>query len=152
MTRRIISPDQRRPLTEDEKKLLEQMEAGTLLPPFLAKPSRRSKSKIDIALTGLQQARAEAAKQAGWVQDLIFDNWIKNRVEEVDDPREWTQAHTLYENYLEHARAFGKKWKEKQAAFQALATETQWGRWMATRYTKSRRTRAVYYPLRCKRG
>ena len=86
--------------------------------PFIAKKlERRTKplpSKIDMAITGLQQARAEAEKQAGWLQDLVFDDWIRRCVVEVDDPRDWTQARVLYEDYLVHARTFGNKGNEKR--------------------------------------
>lgn len=124
--------------------------------PFLAKRlERRAKplpSKIDIAITGLQQARAEAEKQAGWLQDLVFDDWICRCVVEVDDPRDWTQARVLYEDYLTHARAFGKKANEKRVALQELVTETQWGRMMVTLYPKKRRTAGWFYPLKRVRG
>jgi hypothetical protein len=105
-----------------------------------------------LAVTGLQQARAEAEKQAGWLQDLVFDDWIERCVIEVDDPRNWTQARVLYEDYLAHARTFGKKAHEKRAVLQELVTETQWGRIMATLYPKKRRTAGWFYPLQLRRG
>lgn len=124
--------------------------------PFIAKKlERRTKplpSRIDVAITGLQQARAEAEKQAGWLQDLVFDDWIERCVVEADDTREWTQARILYEDYLTHARTFGKKNNEKRVALQELMTETQWGRMMATLYPKRRRTAGWFYPLRLRRG
>lgn len=116
-----------------------------------AKSSARSKSKIDVAISGLQKARAEAATQAGFVQDMVFNNWLLKSVMEVDDPRLWSSARALYEDYLEHARSLGKKVKEKRIVFQELLTETQWGRWMATKYPRRRRTSGNYYPL-CKRS
>ena len=124
--------------------------------PFIAKKlERRTKplpSKIDMAITGLQQARAEAEKQAGWLQDLVFDDWIRRCVVEVDDPRDWTQARVLYEDYLVHARTFGNKGNEKRVVRQELVTETQWGRLIATLYPKKRRTAGWFYPLKCVRG
>ena len=124
--------------------------------PFIAKKlERRAKplaSKIDMAITGLQQAREEAEKQAGWLQDLIFKDWIERCVVEVDDPREWTQARVLYEDYLAHARTFGKKVHEKRVALQELATETQWGRMIGMLYPKRRRTAGWFYPLKRRRG
>lgn len=152
MVRRLLPRDPNRPpLSDVDQKLLEEMQRTGFLP-SLDKTSRRSKSMLQTALTGLQQARAEAAKQAGWVEDLFFGAWISNCVEEADDPRQWTRASVLYENYLHRARRFSEKQKrlEKQAALEALATETQWGRWMATRYPKKRRTAGFYYPLRIK--
>lgn len=157
MIRRLLPPDQRRPLTEAEENLLEQIQAGIIQPPWeveaAERRARRSKTPIDLAVSGLKQARAELAKQAGYTRDLIFHNWCKARVEQVDDPRHWTQARELYEDYLSYGRAFGKKWAEKIAGREALATETAWGRWMATVYpVKTRRTAGWYYPLRIRKG
>lgn len=152
MAIRLLPRDPNYKPSEADKKLLEEMQRTGFLPSLDSKPSRRSKSMLERAITGLQQARAEAAKQAGWVQDLFFSAWISNCVEGADDPRQWTRASVLYENYLHRARKFSQKQKrlEQQAALEALATETQWGRWMATRYPKKRRTAGFYYPLRLK--
>jgi len=115
------------------------------------------------AVTALQEARAEAEKQAGWLQDLVFDDWIARCVEEANDPREWTQARVLYEDYLSHARTIADREPikreyrsvteaKRRVALQALATETMWGRIMATLYPKKRRGKGWYYPLRLVRG
>jgi hypothetical protein len=152
MVFRLTKPDPNWKPTEADKKLMEEMQRTGFLPSIDGKPSRRKKSMLEGAITGLQQARTEALKQAGWVQDLFFGAWIHNCVETADDPRHWTQARVLYENYLQRARRFSLKQHrlEKQAALEVLATETQWGRWMATRYPKKRRTAGFYYPLRLK--
>lgn len=124
--------------------------------PWIAKrlenQTKPRQSRIETAITGLQQARAEAQTQAGWVEDLIFDDWIARCVIEANDPREWTQARVLYEDYLTHAKTCAKNRAQKTLVVQVLATETQWGRMMATLFPKKRRTAGWYYPLRCKRG
>lgn len=105
--------------------------------------------------TPLQAARAKAEELAGAVRNAAFDDWTRRCVVMADDPREWTQARVLYENYLVHARTYGGNRSQKALAAQARATETQWGRMMATLASdipKKRRSAGWYYPLRCKRA
>jgi len=106
----------------------------------------------EAAFSGLQQARAKAEQLSGAVRDAAFEDWIRRCVVDAERPDEWTQARTLYENYLAHAQRFGRTRDQRAQSVLALATLTQWGRMMATQFTKKRRGAGWYYPLRCKRG
>lgn len=102
--------------------------------------------------TALQKVRAKAEELAGAARDAAFVDWAECCVDHAKDPREWTQARTLYENYLSHARRFGRNRQQRAQSVQELATETQWGRMMATLpIAKKRRGMGIYYSLRCKR-
>lgn len=70
----------------------------------------------------------------------------------AQEPSEWTQARILYESYLQHAKTFGRNRGQRELSVQELATETQWGRMMATMFVKKRRRAGWYYQLRLKRG
>jgi hypothetical protein len=113
---------------------------------------RQEQPERDDRLTALAAARKKAEQLAGDIRTDAFDDWVRRSVVTADDPREWTQARVLYENYLTHAKTYGNNRTQKALAKQEAATETQWGRMMATMFTKKRRTAGWYYPLRCKRG
>ena len=147
------------PLPEDEKnppidpRVIEARDKGM---PWIAKRlEKMTKPRtpvIAVAVTALQVARADAATAAGWVRDVFFSDWIGRCVEEAQTPAKWTQARTLYEDYLAHARFYGKNTAEKKAVVQELATETQWGRMMAMHFQKKRRSAGWYYPLTLRRS
>lgn len=103
-------------------------------------------------VSALQQARAKAEELTGAVRSAAFDDWVRRCVVDAQTPSEWTQARTLYESYIAHARRFGDNRAQRSQSVLALATETQWGRMMATLFVKKRRSAGWYYPLRCKRG
>jgi hypothetical protein len=124
-------------------------EAQTEAPPS---PNEEAKKRDERPLTALQKARAKAEKLACAVRSEAFDDWIRRCVVTAPTPSEWTQARALYENYLVHARAYGRNRTEKRLSVQELATETQCGRMMATLFPKKRRSTGWHYPLRCKRG
>jgi hypothetical protein len=73
-------------------------------------------------------------------------------VVDAQTPSEWTQASTLYENYIAHARRFGENRAQRSQSVLALATQTQWGRMMATLFPKTRRSAGWFYPLKLRRG
>jgi hypothetical protein len=145
-----------KPLPEDRKppeldpRIVEAQQAS--MPWMVKRLERKAKQRlppaVEVAVTGLQAARAEALAQAGYVQDLVFDDWYDCIIEDAQAPSEWTQARNLYESYLAHGRTFGRDMHERRAAVQALATETQWGRMMATRFPKVRRGSGWHYPVK----
>lgn len=108
--------------------------------------------EIKETFTALQKARAKAEELAGAVRNAAFDDWIRCCVVAAKRPDEWTQARTLYENYVAYAQRFGRNRSQRALSVQELATITQWGRMMATLFPKKRRRAGWYYPLRCKRG
>ncbi|MHB1186104.1 hypothetical protein [Thiobacillus sp.] len=109
---------------------------------------RREKEE---AFSALRKVRAEAEKLTGAVRSKAFDDWVRRCVFDARSPDEWTQASTLYENYIAHARRFGDNRAQRAQAVLALATQTQWGRMMATLFPKTRRSAGWFYPLRCRR-
>lgn len=110
---------------------------------------RREKA---TTLSALQQARAKAEELASAVRDDVFDDWVRRCVADAQLPDEWTQARVLYENYIAHARRYGENRAQRAQSVLVLATETQWGRMMATLFPKKRRRAGWYYPLRCRRS
>lgn len=146
------------PLPEDEMppppdpRIAAARQAGqTLTAKWLEKTTAPQPAPLVLAVTALQRARTEAAKAAGWVQDTYFNDWARRNVERAEMPAEWTKARTLYENYLANAPFYGQDGDEQKEVVQALATETQWGRMMATLpVAKVRRGSGMYYALKCK--
>ena len=116
---------------------------------FDADLKRREKNET---FSALQKARAKAEELTGAVRDAAFDHWVNRCVFNSETPDEWTQASTLYENYISHARRFGENRAQRSQSVLALATQTQWGRMMATLYPKTRRSAGWFYPLKLKRG
>ncbi len=104
--------------------------------------------ETEAAFTEYRAARAKLELLAPSVRRAGFDYWLDRYVVTVDDPREWTQAQTLYESYLKHARTVC----DKEASVHELATVTLWGRMMATQFGKKRRGSGWHYPLRLKKG
>jgi len=109
---------------------------------------------VVVAFTALQEMRAEALKQADYFRLVVFNDWVERCVEHADEPREWTQARVLYENYLAHTRSFGEKEEARRVSVQEQATETHWGRMMSSVFPKRRRGSGWHYPLklRARRG
>lgn len=109
----------------------------------------------EATFTALQKARAKAEELAGTARNAAFEGWALANVVPAKTPREWTQARTLYENYIAFAQQFGRNREQREMSVQALATETQWGRMMATlasQVPKKRRAAGWYYAIRLKRG
>jgi hypothetical protein len=133
---------------------LDGFDPKAALPPWATEEGRRAneKAQCDANLTALGKARAKVEELAGNVRSDAFEDWVRRSVVTAEVPAEWTQARILYENYLEHAKTYGNNRTQKAVAKQELATETQWGRMMATMLPKKRRTAGWYYTLRCKRG
>jgi len=127
-------------------------------PPFFTEEDIRKhdreqeRRKREYVLTALGAARKKARDLAGEVRSDAFKDWLRHRVVKAQEPSDWTQARVLYENYLAHAKTYGRNRAQKALAIQEAATMTQWGRMMATVSTKTRRTAGWYYPLRCKRS
>ena len=117
-------------------------------PPFESLPFKeRAKQK----LSPLMDARRKAQLLAGWYQDDVFDSWARKFLVVADDPRQWTQAQVLYESYVKAAtlaEAGGARTNVGKTARETIATQTQWGRMMATKFTKKRRSRGWFYPVR----
>lgn len=111
--------------------------------------------EVEANFTALQKARAMAEELAGAARNAAFDDWVCRCVGTAKTPDEWTQARVLYENYIAHAQRFGRTREQRMLSVQGLATETQWGRMMATLATqvaKKRRASGWYYSLKCKRA
>lgn len=110
------------------------------------------KRERERTFTALQAARAKVEELSDAVRSAAFEDWVCRCVVTAQEPSEWTQARTLYESYLAHAKTYGRTQRQRGLIVQELATETQWGRMMATQFPKKRRTAGLYYPLRIKRG
>lgn len=106
----------------------------------------------DRKFAELRKAREKVRRAAGEVRDAVFLEWIERCLERAEVPTEWTQARTLYANYLKHAKTIAQNRAQRREVVMELATETLWGKMMATLFTKKRRTAGWYYPLRCKKG
>lgn len=104
------------------------------------------------AFTPLQQTRAKLKVLTAVVRSNAFDDWRRACVVKADAPGEWTQARTLYESYLQHARKYGSNREQRAEAVLAQATETTWGRMMASVHPKVRRGSGWHYPVRLKKG
>lgn len=135
-----------------------QFDPATAIPHWLTQEDvrkdrlEREEKERDRVFTALAVARKKAEELAGEAQGVAFSDWIHRCVVLAQQPSEWTQARVLYESYLAHAKTYGRNRTQKALSIQELATETQWGRMMATRFPKKRRTAGWYYQLRCKRG
>ncbi|MFU3625106.1 hypothetical protein ACM7JP_17870 [Pseudomonas aeruginosa] len=102
--------------------------------------------------TKLKAARKKVEELAQAVRSDAFDDWVSCCVVTAKEPSEWTQARILYESYLRHAKSYGRNRGQRAESVQELATETQWGRMMATLFPKKRRRAGFYYQLRLRRG
>jgi len=116
---------------------------------FRAELARRERLENSSAL---QQARAKVEELSGKLRSAAFDDWVRRCLVEAQAPGEWTKARCLYDSYIAHAQHFGDNRNQRSQSVLALATETQWGRMMATLFIKKRRTSGWFYPLRVKRG
>jgi hypothetical protein len=121
----------------------------TVLPPWY-KTEESKQFARDYNLSALGKARAKVEELAGDVRSDAFDDWVQRCVVTAQVPSEWTQARILYENYLAHVKTYGQRAAHRALSIQEAATETGWGRMMATLFLKKRRTAGWYYPLRCK--
>lgn len=100
----------------------------------------------------LKAARKKAQDLGAVVRDEAFDDWIRRFVVNAERPDEWTQAALLYANYLNQAKNYGLNRGDKALSKEELATETRWGMMMGSLFTKKRRAKGWYYPLRLKQG
>jgi hypothetical protein len=106
----------------------------------------------ELNFTKLQQARKRVEQMATAVRTDAFNSWVRCSVVTAETPAEWTPSRLLYASYLRHAKIFGRNRAQKGLAHQVAATETTFGRMMTTLFQKTRRTNAIYYPLRIKQG
>ena len=141
-----LSPELRTNI-ETIRKAVPPWEEGNDAP--IPSPDER---KRQSNFTKLKAARKKVEKLAQAVRSDAFDDWVSCCVVTAKEPSEWTQARILYESYLRHAKNYGRNRGQRAESVQELATETQWGRMMATLFVKKRRSAGWYYPLRCKRG
>lgn len=115
-------------------------------------PPPEEKEVARAAITKLARARRKVQELAPVVRDAAFEDWVRRFLSAVDDPREWTQARVLYENYLKRSRDFGGSRSGRRVSRQELASETQWGKMMRSAFLKKRRGRGWFYPVRLKQG
>jgi hypothetical protein len=113
---------------------------------------KTNRAMATYSVTALRAARAKAEELAGVVRTDAFNDWFRRCVVDAKEPSEWTQARVLYESYIRHAKTYGEKRWQRELSIQEAATETQWGRMMATLRPKKRRTNGYFYPLQCKRN
>lgn len=113
-------------------------------------PQGSPKSRTDFAK--LKAARRKVADLNHVLRENAFDDWIRRFVVTAERPDEWTQARTLYENYLKRAKDYGNNRGDKRLSRETLASETQWGKMMGSVFSKVRRRNGWYYPLRIKKG
>lgn len=150
----------REKLEESDAAAVDGFDPRTALPPWMTDDPKKieawdkelKRRENEEAFTALRKARAKAEELSGAVRNAAFEDWILRSVVNAQEPSEWTQAQVLYENYLAHAKTFGDNRTQRAQSIQELATQTQWGRMMATLFPKRRRSAGWYYPLRCKRG
>lgn len=114
-------------------------------PPPPAKPTTTNLKK-------LKAARKRVAEYSAVLRTDAFDDWVRRCTETAEEPREWTQAESLYESYLRHAKKYGANRPDKRLAKEELATLTTWGKMMGSLFGKKRRRAGQYYPLRLKQG
>lgn len=126
------------------------------VPPFLqgedTANSQATAKRAQGSFAKLKTARKKVEELSVSVRDEGFDDWVRRYLVTADQPSEWTQASTLYENYIAHARRFGENRAQRSQSVLALATQTQWGRMMATLFPKTRRSAGWFYPLKLRRG
>jgi len=124
------------------------------LPPFLdAEPAKPPAPKTPRrTLDKLKTARSRVEALTTFVRDEAFDDWVRRCLVSATEPATWTQAADLYRSYINHAGSYGRNRGDRELAKLALATETRWGKMMTSIFTKQRRTRGWYYPVRLKRG
>lgn len=103
-------------------------------------------------LKKLKDARRKVEEFAAILRTDAFDDWVRRCTESAEKPNEWSRAVVLYESYVRHARKYGDNRQDRRLAKQELATETTWGRMMGSLFTKKRRAKGWYYPLRLKQG
>lgn len=130
------------------KELLDpQYVAPPAPPPWEEKPF---KERVEVMISPLKSARENAAKQAGTFRDQVFGSWSRVFLQAVDDPSEWTQAKVLYANYVHLAGLRGAAKKDSIVARSVIASQTQWGKMMATKFIKDRRAKGYFYPVKLK--
>lgn len=117
-------------------------------PPFEIEAEQRARKNV----SKLTAARRAADKLGAVVRDDAFDGWVSRYLLPSTEPAEWTQAKSLYENYLKRARRYGNSNSSRAHATLELATETQWGKMMGAVFPKKRRSSGWFYPVRLKRG
>ncbi|EXS70299.1 hypothetical protein [Sphingobium sp. Ant17] len=127
--------------------------AQSKLPPW-GEPSERLKPKKPDTtnLKKLKAARKKVAEYSAVLRTDAFDDWVRRCTDTASQPREWTQAETLYESYLRHAKKYGANRPDKRLANVTLASMTAWGKMMGSLFDKKRRRAGQYYPLRLKQG
>lgn len=125
--------------------------AQQALPPWMQERIANAALKPDHNFTALRAARAKVEELAATVRTEAFTDWVRRCTAPAREPSEWTQARVLYDSYIDHAKRYGLRAADRALSVQELATETQWGRMMATLLPKKRRTAGFYYPLRVKR-
>lgn len=126
------------------------------VPPFLqgedTANSQATAKRAQGSFAKLKTARKKVEELSVSVRDEGFDDWVRRYLVTADQPSEWTQSRTLYENYIKRAKDFGNNRADKALSKQELATETQWGKMMGSLFTKKRRGKGWFYPMRLKQG
>lgn len=136
----------------DRQSLAIREAAQSAFPPWHEEPSPEQRKKGKTAFTKLKAARNKVDELATVVRNDAFDDWVRRCLVEAQQPSEWTQSRELYENYVKRAKEYGNNRADKALLRQELATETQWGKMMGSVFTKKRRTKGWYYPIRLKQG
>lgn len=119
-----------------------------------------SHTSEQVNMTKLRNARNKVLMLGDAVRTDMFNDWFRRRVVEAAQPSEWTAARDLYASYVRHARQYGPSLEDGQkgtatnrrVARAEMASETAWGRMMASVSIKTRRAGGNYYPLRLKQG
>lgn len=132
--------------------------AQTEVPPFippdeLHPPAPKPKKQTRGNLEKLKVALSKADKLRIAVRNDAFDDWVRRCLVVANEPKEWTQSSVLYENYLARAKDYGRNRPDKRLLKTETATETRFGILMRDAgFTKKRRSKGWYYPLRLKQG
>lgn len=149
-------PEKRTKLTAMQKAIKEMIGAledrAPAAPPPFSEQRKPFIEPVQTAISSLRRARENAAMYAGWFQDDVFNSWSRVFLRAAGDPSEWTQAKVLYENYVHLAGFRDAAKKDSVLAKTLIASQTQWGKMMATKFVKERRTKGYYYPVALKPG
>lgn len=115
-------------------------------------PEPRGRTSRPI-LEKLKAARKKADELREAVRDDAFDEWVRRYLVPAELPSDWTQAATLYANYLERANTYATNRVDRSIVKLELATETRFGLLLRDAgFTKKRRSKGWYYPVKLKQG
>lgn len=128
------------------------------IPPFIPVDELEPESLLRMPtpranFVKLKAAAEKVEKLRVAVRNDAFDEWVRRCTLDAENPHEWTQAAMLYASYLRQAKAYGWNRADVRLSKRELATETRFGILLRDAgFTKKRRAKGWYYPVRLKQG